>query len=319
LCAWSETLASNSARPYVNFPSSLPTQRKSFAITNGIAIAIRFGDIFVPQEKALETAIKLNPGNDLKTEKMPGHWVLARLGKRVLRPGGMQLTRRMLEALRIQHTDNVVEFAPGMGVTARLTLKLEPAAYTAVERDQAAAKIVASYLTGERQRCVVGNASDTGLPDQSATVVYGEAMLTMQTQETKRQIVREAYRLLESGGRYGIHEMCLMADNLDESKKRETERALTGVVHHGVRPLAVSEWRSLLESEGFEVQRVDMASMTLLEPGRLIRDEGLAGAARFGWNLLRDSAARKRVLEMRSVFRRQRKQLGAVAIVGIKR
>ena len=33
------------------------------------------------------------PGEGLKTEKMPGHWVLARLGKRVLRPGGMELTR----------------------------------------------------------------------------------------------------------------------------------------------------------------------------------------------------------------------------------
>ena len=270
------------------------------------------------RENALETAIKLTPGNDLKTEKMPGHWVLARLGKRVLRPGGMNLTRRMLEALRIQHTDKVAEFAPGMGVTARLTLKLKPASYTAVERDQAAAKIVATYLTGERQHCVVGNASDTGLPDQSATVVYGEAMLTMQTEATKRQIVREAYRLLESGGRYGIHEMCLISDSLDESQKRETERALTGVVHHGVRPLAVPEWRSLLESEGFELKTVDMATMSLLEPGRLIRDEGLAGAARFVWNLLRDSEARKRVREMRSVFRRHRKELGAVAIVGIK-
>ena len=266
----------------------------------------------------METAINLTPGNDLKTEKMPGHWVLARLGKRVLRPGGMKLTRRMLEALHIQHTDDVVEFAPGMGVTARLTLMLRPASYTAVERDQAAAKIVATYLSGERQRCVVGNASETGLPDQSATVVYGEAMLTMQTEETKRQIVREAYRLLKRGGRYGIHEMCLRADNLDEKTKKETERALTGVVHHGVRPLTISEWRSLLESEGLEIQKCETATMSLLEPGRLIRDEGLPGAARFAWNLLRDSEARRRVLEMRSVFRRYRKQLGAVAIVGIK-
>lgn len=271
------------------------------------------------KEAALETTTRFAPGEGLKTNKMPGHWVLSRLGKRVLRPGGMNLTRRLLEALRVQHTDDVVEFAPGMGVTARLTLKLEPASYIAVERDQAAAKTVAIYLTGERQQCVVGNASDTGLPDQSATVVYGEAMLTMQTEEIKRQIVREAHRLLKSGGRYGIHEMCLMSDNLDERKKRETERALTGVVHHGVRPLAVSEWRSLLESEGFEVQTVNMATMSLLEPGRLIRDEGLAGAARFVWNLLRDSEARRRVLEMRSVFRRHRRQLGAVAITGIKR
>ena len=259
------------------------------------------------------------PGEGLKTEKMPGHWVLARLGKRVLRPGGMQLTRRMLEALGIQHTDDVVEFAPGMGVTARLTLEFGPASYTAVERDQVAAMIVGSYLKGEGQHCVVGSASDTGLPDQCATVVYGEAMLTMQTAEMKRHIVQEAHRLLKTGGRYGIHEMCLMSDNLDEKTKRETERALTGVVHHGVRPLAVSEWRSLLEFEGFEVQSVDMAPMSLLEPGRLIRDEGLAGASRFVWNLLRDSEARRRVLEMRSVFRRHRKQLGAVALTVIKR
>jgi hypothetical protein len=231
----------------------------------------------------------------------------------------MELIRCMLEGLRIQHTDDIIEFAPGMGVTARLTLKPGPNSYTAVERDQAAAKIVAGYLSGEGQRCVVASAADTGLPNQSSTVVYGEAMLTMQTEETKREIVAEAHRLLKSGGRYGIHEMCLMVDNLDGDEKRETERALTGVVHHGVRPLSVSEWRSLLESEGFEVKTVDMAPMSLLEPGRLIRDEGLAGALRFVWNLLRDSEGRRRVLEMRSVFRRYRKQLGAVAMTGSKR
>ena len=277
------------------------------------------GSFCAHKETELENTTTFAIGKGFKTEKMPGHWVLARLGKRVLRPGGMQLTRRMLDGLSIQCTDNVVEFAPGMGVTAQLALKLDPVFYTAVERDEAAAKLVNGFLKGERQRCVVGSAADTGLPDQCATVVYGEAMLTMQTEETKHQIVREAYRLLRSGGRYGIHEMCLMSDNLDEKTKRETERALTGVVHHGVRPLAVSEWRSLLESEGFEVQSVDMASMSLLEPGRLIRDEGLAGALRFVRNLLRDSEARRRVLEMRSVFRRHRKQLGAVAITVSKR
>ncbi len=270
------------------------------------------------EDEALQTITSLAPGEGLKTEKMPGHWVLARLGKRVLRPGGMKLTRLMLDALRVQHTDDVVEFAPGMGVTARLTLKLEPASYTAVERDEAAAKIVGNYLKRAGQHCIVGNASNTGLPDQCATVVYGEAMLTMQTQEIKRQIVREASRLLRSGGRYGIHEMCLSSDGLNESAKRDTERALTGVVHHGVRPLAILEWRALLESEGFEIQSVETASMSLLEPGRLIRDEGLVGALRFVWNLLRDSEARQRVLEMRAIFHSQRKQVGAVCITGTK-
>lgn len=275
-----------------------------------------FQDVFAfLGEKVMSTTAM---GNGLRIEKMPGHWVLARLGKRVLRPGGLQLTRRLLQALRIKHTDDVVEFAPGMGVTARLTLKLGPASYTAVERDAAAAKIVSGYLK-EGQRCVVGSASDTGLPDHCATVVYGEAMLTMQPEETKHQIVKEAYRLLKSGGRYGIHEMCLTSDNLDEASKIRTERELTGVVHHGVRPSTASEWRSLLESEGFEVQSIGMAPMSLLEPGRLIRDEGLIGALRFATNLLRDSEARRRVLEMRSAFRRNRKRLAAIAVIGRKR
>ena len=259
------------------------------------------------------------PGEGLKTEKMPGHWVLARMGKRVLRPGGMELTRRMLDALNIKRADEVVEFAPGMGVTARLTLALAPSSYTAVERDEAAAKIVNSYLTGEGRRCVVGSAAETGLPGGSATVVYGEAMLTMQTEETKRQIVREANRLLQSGGRYGIHEMCISSDNLDESATKEIERALTGVVHHGVKPLTVAEWRSLLESEGFAVQSVATTPMALLEPGRVISDEGFSRALLFAWNLLRDRDGRRRVLQMRSVFRRHRKHLAAVTLIGVKR
>ncbi len=35
-----------------------------------------------------------------------------------------------------------------MGITATLTLQLGPASYTAVERDEAAAQFVGSYLTG---------------------------------------------------------------------------------------------------------------------------------------------------------------------------
>ena len=257
------------------------------------------------------------PGAGMKTEKMPGHWVLARLGKRVLRPGGMELTRRMLSSLGIGGSDDVVEFAPGMGVTARLTLALRPASYTAVERDEAAARIVQGYAVGERRRVVVGSAAETGLPSASATVVYGEAMLTMQTDETKRLIVREAARLLRHGGRYAIHEMCLR-DGVGAEVRKEVERALTGVVHHGVRPLTVTQWRLLLEGEGFEVKAVETAPMALLEPARVVRDEGFFRALRFAFNVLRDADARRRVFEMRSVFRRHRGQLAAVAITAAR-
>src|SRR5688500_14621289 len=95
------------------------------------------------RKKNMSNALTMaRPGEGLEMRRMPGPWVLVQMGKRVLRPGGMELTRRMLTALNIRAMDEVVEFAPGTGTTARLTLSLHPSSYTAVERDEAAAKIV---------------------------------------------------------------------------------------------------------------------------------------------------------------------------------
>lgn len=129
--------------------------------------------------------------------------------------------------------------------------------------------------------------------------------------------MREAARLLAPGGRYAIHEMCLQ-DGVEGDVRSDVERALTGVVHHGVRPLSVSEWRRLLEGEGFEVKATETAPMALLEPARVTRDEGFFRALRFGFNVLRDSDARRRVFEMSRVFRRHRRQIAAVAIMAVR-
>ncbi len=58
----------------------------------------------------------------LATAETPGHWLLAKLGKRVLRPGGMEVTRQLVRALDVGPDDDDVEFAPGLGVTAKLNL-----------------------------------------------------------------------------------------------------------------------------------------------------------------------------------------------------
>ena len=255
----------------------------------------------------------------LDTTKMPGHWLLARLGKRVLRPGGRELTRQMLNGLCIKSSDDVVEFAPGLGFTAQLTLEQKPASYRAVERDETAATVVRRYLTGSNQTCLIGRAETTGLPDTTASVVYGEAMLTMQTPSKKKQIVQEAFRLMKPTGRYGIHELCLVPEDLDENTKQEIQKALTDAIHVGARPLTVPEWRTLLEAEGFIVHTQAIAPMHLLEPKRLIQDEGFWGALRFVRNVLGDSEARHRVKIMRKVFQTYEENLAAIMLVAVKR
>jgi hypothetical protein len=259
------------------------------------------------------------PGNGLDPARMPGHWLLARLGKRVLRPGGVELTGWMLDTLAIGPEDRVVELAAGLGATARLALARRPAAYTAVDRDPAAvARLGALTAPGATEvRAERADAADTRMPGGSATVVYGEAMLTMQPCPAKRRIVGEARRLLDASGRYGIHELCLLPDDLDPALADRITADLADAIHVGARPLTPTGWIELLADEGFTVTARKTAPMALLEPRRLIADEGLVRALGIVGRALRDPAARRRVLHMRRVFRRHRAHLGAISLVAV--
>jgi SAM-dependent methyltransferase len=258
------------------------------------------------------------PRGEAATDKMPGHWLLAKMGKRVLRPGGLELTHRLLDALAIGEYDDVVEFAPGLGVTARIALSSKPRSYVAVERDRKAATTVESYLIDASQRCIVASAEDTGLPGESASVVYGEAMLSMQLPAAKARIIGEAHRLLRPGGKYGIHELCLVPDDLRQGIRQGIQRELSDEIHVGVRPLTIAEWRNLLTAEGLVVESEIHAAMHLLEPQRLMQDEGIPGALHFAWNVLLNPMARRRILSMRKIFRKYRHHLAAVALISRK-
>jgi SAM-dependent methyltransferase len=261
-------------------------------------------------------ALPLEPSPPL--EKMPGHWLLARMGKRILRPGGRELTQRLMQHLQIGPRDHVVEFAPGLGVTARLALARQPASYTAVERDAAAAAGIRRMLSAPNHRCISGTAEQTGMPDGVASVVYGEAMLSMQMPAAKERIVAEAARLLRPGGRYGIHELCLVPDDVPEEVREAIARDLSDDIHVGVKPLTARQWRELLQSAGLAVTVVEMAPMHLLEPARVFRDEGLVRGLRFFFNVARNPAARQRTRRMRNVFRKYREHLAAIAVVAAK-
>ncbi|MCC6451929.1 MAG: SAM-dependent methyltransferase, partial [Acidobacteria bacterium] len=114
------------------------------------------------------------------TNTEQGHWVLAKMGKRVLRPGGRDLTEKLIGDLDIKKTDDVVEFAPGLGFTAALTLERSPRSYTGIELDETAAGNLKKTLSGKARRIINTSAAETTLDADSVDKVYGEAMLTMQ-------------------------------------------------------------------------------------------------------------------------------------------
>ena len=248
-----------------------------------------------------------------RDEDLPGHWLLARMGKRVLRPGGRELTEHLLTDADLTGAD-VVELAPGLGKTATEILARSPRSYVGIEAD-AQAVALTEEAVGSRGTVRHADADATGLADASADAVIGEAMLTMQTDRGKNAILDEAFRVLRPGGRYAVHELSLHPDTLSDDAKTEIRTALARSIKVNARPLTEAEWRSLFETAGFEVERVRFAPMALLETRRMIADEGVLGTLRIGFNVARNAAARKRILGMRSVFTRYRDQMAAIEVI----
>ena len=251
---------------------------------------------------------------------LQGHWLLAKLGKKVLRPGGKKLTNWMIDNANPTNK-RVVEFAPGLGITAAEILDRNPKTYTGVDQDPDAA--TATTLSTKQARLGIptevinGVASDTGLPAGSADLVVGEAMLTMQGEKGKAAIVSEANRILATGGRCAIHELLLTPNNVDQTVADNLRKALAITIKVNARPLTATEWSELLENNGFKVLSIKVAPMGLLQPKQMIEDEG-PRVLKIMFNLARNPQARKRVLAMRKVFSENAQNLGAISIIAEK-
>lgn len=252
-------------------------------------------------------------GGDVALARMPAHWMLGRLGKKVMRPGGLQLSLRMIEALNIGPEDDVVDFWPGLGVTTERMLARGPRSYLAVERGPAEAARVRAVMRASDE-CIVTPTHRTGRPDGSASVAYGEALLTLEPAARKVDTVAEAARLLRPGGQYGIHELLLTPDGLSEAAKADIERTLTRVLRVGARPLTETEWRRLLEEGGFTIDTVETGGMLLLDVPTFISDEGWGGTLSFLGRSIANPSVLPRLAEIWKVFGRYRDNLGAIMI-----
>ena len=250
--------------------------------------------------------------------RMQGHWLLAKLGKRILRPGGRALTAKLLEQAKPTGDDDIVELGPGVGATAEVLLRANPRSYRGVDPNPEGRDAVKNILKKHpRADYVVADARETGLEDACADLVVGEAMLTIQDDAGKNAIVAEAARLLRPGGRYAIHEMAWLPDHTDE--ERETaRRELSRVIKVGARPLTLEGWKELLATHGLEAEWHDRAPLHLLEPRRIVSDEGLWGALRFWNNARRIPGASDRLKAMRQGFQLQGKLMGGIVILARK-
>lgn len=246
------------------------------------------------------------------------HVLLASIGKKVLRPGGKELTKQLIEALSITPDSTVVEFAPGSGFTAEIVQHKRPAKYFGIDSMEFHVDALKNKFHDPTMEFVLGDAEATGLNSESVDKVFGEAMLSMHANQRKTRIIKEASRILKKGGIYAIHELELNISALEENRKEEIQRELALVSNVNARPQTIVEWSNLLEEEGLKVIDVKRRPLRVLEPSRILDDEGFLQTLKIAFNVLRSPKTRKRVFEMRKTFKKYDEFLNGVVIVAEK-
>jgi phospholipid N-methyltransferase len=249
---------------------------------------------------------------DTDIANLPAYLLLAKLGKKVLRPGGVVFSKQLLSSVPIM-LKHVLEFAPGRGVTADLIIRKNPSTYTGVEHHAD----FASQLQFESpcHRIMTGSMTQTHLPDSAYDVVVGEAFLSLQSDEKKREVLREAFRLLKPGGVYILHELSVVSGNMSEEGYQQLLAEMRGKLKVNATPLRTGQWKMLVKEVGFTIKRSFQQPMALLNRERLIEDEGILNVLRILWNVLREPGALKRIRSIRSLFTAYQNDLAAIGLI----
>jgi cyclopropane fatty-acyl-phospholipid synthase-like methyltransferase len=252
----------------------------------------------------------MNLKSDLRTA--PGYQVLAAAGKKILRPGGRLATSKLLAWADFQPGETVLELASSFGNSAINLAKTYGVKVVGVEKDSdsitlARRNIQAAGLTGQVE-IIEGDIFHLEEISGQFDYILAEAILTMQSIPLKAKILTQVKSHLKPGGKFLVHEL-LARENIEE-----IHRELSKVNHVNATPLSEDGWINACENAGLKVQKCQTGAMKILNPIDIIKDEGIADAGKFFWNLLRHKIIRDHVLEMKNVFQRYHDDLGYIIL-----
>ncbi|OAX54161.1 hypothetical protein A5N15_11285 [Rothia kristinae] len=184
-----------------------------------------------------------------------------------------------------------------------------------MESDEETQQMIADLLPeGSRYRAVIGRAERTGLPASSADVVLIEAVLSTLGDEEKAAVLAEAHRILRPGGVCGVHELALRPGQLSALEQEGIRRNLARELRLPARPLTVRTGGPRPVA-GLRPEQMKLVPMSMLQPRRMLADEGAAGVLRILGNMARRPRAARRAQRMHRVFWDHRRHLSGMALV----
>lgn len=248
----------------------------------------------------------------LNFETATGHQVMAAAGKKILRPGGRAATDQLFEWAEFKPGETVLELAASFGYSAIALAQRYGVRVVGVEKNpesvaRARANIEAAGLA-DRVQVIEGDIFRLDEISEQFDYVLAEAILTMQSLPAKAKILQGIFARLKPGGKLLSHEL------LVNDREAEIHRALAGVIRVNSTPLSESGWINACEAAGLSVIEHKTGKMGLLNPARIIQDEGWTDALIFFWNVFTQPRMRRRLLSMRRIFKQYQQELGYIII-----
>ncbi|PIE53812.1 MAG: SAM-dependent methyltransferase [Dethiosulfovibrio peptidovorans] len=247
--------------------------------------------------------------------RVPGHELLARIGKKTLRPGGKVATEWLIERAGISKNSNVLEVACNMGTTLIDVASKYGANIVGVDMSENALKTAASNIrdAGFEDAIELVKADARNLPfeDECFDVVINEAMLTMLSNEDKKKAIGEYFRVLKNGGVLLTHDVNL------PNEDPELIGALRKVINIPATPLSEDHWVQLFKNVGFDHCEIKTGRMAFMSEEGLVRDEGFEGMMRIYENASKDPNY-EQFLEMKKFFMENEDKFCYIALVSRK-
>lgn len=247
-----------------------------------------------------------------------GHVFLARMGKTMLRSGGIDTTQWLLSQTHINSHTNILEVACNMGTTMIKLAGKFGCRVTGIDLDENALaharENIYSHNLQDKITLVHANAEKLPFPDNSFDVIINEAMLTMLTDKSKAKVLAEYHRVLKPGGMLLTHDVMFVTD--DRSKQEELRIAMTRAINVRVEPHTASDWKDIFTRSGYDVIQ-NSGPMTLMTPSGMVHDEGLFRTLAIIFRALKPEN-RQMFMKMFSYFRKNKKYLGYVCNVSTR-
>ncbi len=216
------------------------------------------------------TAVELEP--------LDPYTLLAVLGKKVIRPGGLRASETIFRIANFQTGEKVLDVGCGVGTTAIQLTSRFGCQVTALDIDQRMIGYARANIrrAGMADRIALKQGDIQALPftDDAFDAVTIEAV-SMFTGD-QRASIEEAVRVCRPGGYVFDHEF-VWAKPPPADLRHEFDSTVCPGMSFGTE----REWIELYQSAGQKDIRSIFVPFDLLTPSGMLRDEGLTGTAAF--------------------------------------